>query len=822
MKNTIPQALLHCPKHDKKGFHMSSIRNRLFGSSTCLALLVSGAFFTAPAHAEQVARNDSATETVVVTGTQFNPDVAPAKASLETMQPQTIINNSYIQDSVASTADYTTILAIAPGMTGFDVNGPGLSDGGVKNTMRGLPDGSYGMSYDGIPFGDSNGPSHHSQSYFPGSTIGSIEVDRGPGNAGSLGAATYGGTINMYSDVLTPDSHAKLVATGGSWGTFMASTNYQSGDFDLAGLNSRAMINFQDTRSKGYLTLQGSNAQNLLVKTQTNLAPGWSLTFFANYNGLFQTLNDNAGITPAQINTFGKNYALQDTNPSAGNYAAYNHVHKKTDMDYLRLRGNLSDTLTIDDTFYTYAYVNKTESTVSIQQTQANITAGITQTNGSIVNHVFLKNDVPGYTKQNAFRMFGNIFRATQDFDFGWLTGQLRAGLWWENSASQRARSDYDATKCFGANPASACNPWHNQTFADSRLYNSTASPNTVVATPTSAPFNGGYFEYEEHSNWSQYQPFVELELHPLPGLTITPGFKYVDWSRSVAAPLEQKTKPVVPVFGGFTTTRDLPFAMVNYKIQPSWSVYAQYAQGIYVPDISAFEQAKPTTTYPKAQTTTNYQLGTVFYADNFTFDGDIYYIGVNNNIVFQPCNQAPFTGSASETCALNTGKAFYKGIEGEGTYAFDGTLQGLSLFANASLGSAKTGGLWISNAPMWTSAQGIFYKNGPWKISLIDKLVGQQFTDNANSTFYKLGAYSNVDFKASITAGMFEFGFSVSNLLNSRSLGAVKINDKTTTAGNGTVPAASVNDVINRPNSLDQYSYQPQRGYQLTITARL
>ena len=56
-------------------------------------------------------------------------------------------------------------------MTGMDTNGPGLSDGGVKNTMRGIPDGSYGMTWDGIPFGDSNGPSHHSESYFPSSTI---------------------------------------------------------------------------------------------------------------------------------------------------------------------------------------------------------------------------------------------------------------------------------------------------------------------------------------------------------------------------------------------------------------------------------------------------------------------------------------------------------------------------------------------------------------------------------------------------------------------------------------------------------------------------
>ena len=103
---------------------------------------------------------------------------------------------------MSPTADYVTILAITPSLTGADVNGPGLSDGNVKNTLRGLPDGQYGMTYDGIPFGDTNGPTHHSASYFPGTTIGAIEVERGPGNAGNLGPSTYGGSINMYSEPL--------------------------------------------------------------------------------------------------------------------------------------------------------------------------------------------------------------------------------------------------------------------------------------------------------------------------------------------------------------------------------------------------------------------------------------------------------------------------------------------------------------------------------------------------------------------------------------------------------------------------------------------
>src|SRR6516162_6797018 len=147
-------------------------------------------------------------EMVIITGRKFNPEVAPSKSSLETTEPQTIISRSYIEDSQPTTTDYVGILSIVPSMTGTDINGPGLSDGNVKNTLRGQPDGNFGISYDGIPFGDTNGPTHHSESYFPSSTIGGVDVDRGPGNAGNLGAATYGGTISLYSEGLTDDFRA--------------------------------------------------------------------------------------------------------------------------------------------------------------------------------------------------------------------------------------------------------------------------------------------------------------------------------------------------------------------------------------------------------------------------------------------------------------------------------------------------------------------------------------------------------------------------------------------------------------------------------------
>ncbi len=794
---------------------MSIFSGRLKGSVAVMALFM-GALLATPAAAQQVAASDQSLvtgaaagehETVVVTGTAFNADVAPAKASLDTMEPQTIINRSYIQDSVANTSDYTTILAIAPSMTGMDINGPGLSDGNVKNTLRGLPDGNFALLYDGIPFGDTNGPTHHSESYFPGPTIGSIDVDRGPGNAGNLGAATYGGSVNMFSETLTTDQHIRAGVTYGSFATSELDANFQSGDFKIGDTNTRAMINFEDANSDGYLTLQSTARQNLLVKVQNEFAPGWTVTAFANYNGLFQHLNDNNGATAAQITTFGQNFALQNTNPNAGTFQAYNYIAKRTDKDYVRVEGDLAG-FALDDTAYTCAYVNKTVTATNIQQTAADIANGVTEGLGTNVGGTKFSKDVPGYTKKNAYRVWGNILRLSRDFDFGWLTGQMRTGLWWEIAATQRARFDFDIQKCV----AVSCNPFHSQAFADSTL----AGKNPTKA----APFDGGFAEYNEHSGWNQYQPIVELELHPVTDLTVTPGFKYVNWEHIVNAPLEQKTSPVIPFSGSFTTTRSLPFLMANYKLDQSWSAYAQYAQDIYIPDISAFEQKSPALTFPKAETTTNYQVGTVYYADHFTFDADLYYIGVNNNIIEQPCNSPPLNGPTGETCAINTGTATYKGIEGETTYAFsddmfNGALDGLVLFANGSVNNSKTQGKWVKLAPMWTEASGLVYKMDAIKFSLINKLVGQQYSDATNSQFYKLGAYDNTDLKVSMDVGHFELTLGLYNLLNERNLLAVTVNDSQPTQG------INVHDLAARSSSLDQYYFQPSRSFQVSVTGR-
>ena len=686
-------------------FSKSWKKSSLLGCAT-LAALTAGTF----GNSLTALADDGSIETVVVTGTQFHADSAPAKSSLDTTQPETIINRPYIEDFVDPQADYVTILSIVPGLTGGDINGPGLSDGGTKNTLRGLPDGNFNMQYDGIPFGDTNGPTHHNISYFPASTIGSALVDRGPGNAGTLGSNTYGGTIKLFSETLDDDAHVKGVASYGSFDTQLFGLNGQSGELDDLGIGKvKALVNLQDMQSKGALSGQDVYTKNALVKIEDQFAPGWTLTLFGDYSHLRENLDDNNGATPAQVAAFGKNFALQNDNPALPTYAPYNYTTKETDMDYVRLTGDVTDSFRIDNTVYTYAYWNHTFSPNSQEQTAAEIATAELGTCDA--THVCFESqgtkipsgpyagtysgDILAYDKQNYYRVWGDILRLSQDYEIGGVSGQIRAGVWWEGQATHRFKYYFDANIC----AAAGIDPFD--------VGGENAAP--ICGAKKGSAKNGvyGYAKDDEYSDWNQYEPFLEVDIKPTDNLTLTPGVKYIHWDRSVNAPVEQGSTCGValacPPFNAlgenykasFTTTDTLPFAEANYKIEPSWSVYAQYAKGIYVPDISAFENKTPTGTFPQAETTTNYQFGTVYYADNFTVDADVYYIPINNNFISEACSY-----DVNETCFVNNGTATYEGIEGEGTYAFEelfgADVHGLSVFANGALMSSKAGdGTW-------------------------------------------------------------------------------------------------------------------------------
>ncbi len=116
--------------------------------------------------------------------------LAPMDASLEATSARTYISPTFVQNFTSPVADYGEAVAMAPGT--FTLNGNGVGLGQSKTYFRGFPDGNYDIDFDGIPFYDTNSPTHHSWAFFPAQFFGGIDLDRSPGTASTVGPTPFG------------------------------------------------------------------------------------------------------------------------------------------------------------------------------------------------------------------------------------------------------------------------------------------------------------------------------------------------------------------------------------------------------------------------------------------------------------------------------------------------------------------------------------------------------------------------------------------------------------------------------------------------------
>ncbi|MCU6501285.1 TonB-dependent receptor [Rugamonas sp. A1-17] len=658
-----------------------------------LALMSGGAQAQTAAPSDDVPVSNTALDSeaiksrVVITGSNA-ANRAPVQASLQATQPQSIITATFIEQAVTPLADFNAVARIAPSVgSGLSSNGPGLGES--KVTLRGFQDGEYNITYDGIPFGDTNNPTHHSTSYFPARIIGGMVIERGPGNASNLGQATFGGSINLFSKELSTEFRFSPYATYGSWNTKILGAEIDSGQLERFG-DARMMFNASRLTSDGYQTYSSVKEDNYQFKLQKPIGKDTVLTVFSTYNKIHSYVPDKAGVTLNQVALYGKNYSLNNDKTSQ-NYFGYNYNDKRTDFEYIRLQSNLDGGWAIDNTLYTYAYDNNTFSGQDASGATANGTKS-----GAAGNK-----NVPGYNKLNSYRVNGDIFKLTKRLQ----AGLLRTGVWLENSDTDRHTFDLDWTLNV---------------------------PNPKEAT---APKD---VSYNQNSSWKQYQPFVEFEWAVAPQWTVTPGIKYVNFKRSLDAVVNQGTRIATKADQTYNTT--LPFLTANYAVNKEWSAYAQVARGFLVPDLSMFYVNNPNLSTPKPQTSTNYQLGTVHQSGRLTFDADVYYIDFNNKIAS--------TGTGNDLVYYNQGGVVYKGIEGAAT-VYVGS--GFSLHANGSVNKAeaKGTGLQIAKVPKSTAALGLLYKDHGLYGSLIAKTNGSQYAKDGEPAAYQIGAYTVTDFTA-------------------------------------------------------------------------
>jgi len=500
--------------------------------------------------------------------------------------------------------------------------------------------------------------------------------------------------------VPSQDQKFSTYTSFGNWNTNLEGLSYESGRLQNYG-DSTVQLNYQHLSSDGYLSNNKIKSDNFMMKFQRPVGDDSVLTLFASYNNVSTNVTDNAsGATLAQAAKFGKNYSMNN-DPTSQGYFNYNRVSKQTDFEYARLQTAWGNGWETDNNFYTYYYKNYTLAGADPTgyTGTSTLAAGATP-NGVKVNGVTFANDIPGNDKLNQYRVIGDIFKATRKTD----SGLLRVGIWLETSDSDRHGYKMDLTQ------------------------------NAVTSV-----------KYQQKSSWNQYQPFAEYEWAAGQGLTVTPGLKYMNFTRSVDASVNQSSG--VPANFSQTYTSTLPFLTVNQQINPELAAYAQYAKGLQVPAL-AYLQALGATNTPSPQSTTNYQFGVVGKSDRLTWDADAYYIDFNNMLGSTVLN--------NQTTFYNAGGAVYKGLEAEATYVVGA---GFSAYANASTNSARyksnnaAGNVGrVEKAPDMTAAVGLLYNNGPLTTSLIYKRTGSVLAFANEPSAYLINAYGNADLNVAYT----------------------------------------------------------------------
>jgi iron complex outermembrane receptor protein len=596
------------------------------------------------------------------------PLIAPTQASLTEIQPQTVLNKNLIRNIAQPNSDYLAIAQYAPSVVNATPNGAGYSS--KSGTIRGFQDGQYNVTWDGIPFGDPSAFGHATVSFFPAAVLDHVVIDRGPGTASTVGNATFGGTISLFSETPSQTPGGRLfsaIGTGASWeegGVLDTGVISQTG-------GTTAQLNFDHTRTNGLIENANFRRNNWSFKVEQPIGDNTVVTLFSSVSDVIW--NTFSQITTETANRFSKDFGNLNSDPNSQAFAGYNTDHRRADFEYIGVQSDLG-VVRIDNKVYTYALSD--EGLGGLDPTLRT------------PNSVNLASGVPGTQSLSQYRSWGDIFKIEGDVGRGWLSTTIRAGTWLEHARINQFEQDVDLRTNtpvqFLTNPGKG-----------SLVNNNLAVTNTA-------------------------QTFLEFEWKPLPGLTITPGYKHINFNRSFDG-----LQNFIALNNSASYSADLGSVTANYRIAPPVSVYASWAMGFQAPPVSVLQSLAPQQAPLDPQKTLNYQAGVVYKSDRLAADFDGYYIDFANEI---NSRLETVDGVTNQPVFFNQGGVIYKGLEAEATYQIG---HGFAVTVNGSLNSAKskTTGLTIANAPSSTALFGVLYDRGPFFGSFLTKYVGTRFT---------------------------------------------------------------------------------------------
>jgi iron complex outermembrane recepter protein len=770
--------------------------------------------------------------------------LAPMDALLSATSARTEITSNFIQNFMSPIADFGEAVEMVPGT--FTTNGNGIGLGQSKTVFRGFPDGDYDIDFDGIPFYDTNTPTHHSWAFFPSEFMGGIDFDRSPGTASTIGPAPFGGSIHLLSKDLSPLQNVRTTFSGGSFNTFLYDAQYDSGSFG-PGQKFNTTIDIHHLQSHGYQSLNNQNQNAGDLKFEYKLS---DKTVITGYSGVIWLDANTPNFSGTRCQMYGVStaYSCVDNTKTGTLYPytgaginflntnnsdpvlyldeRYNYYHVPTDFEYVSVHKELGKGITFEIKPYTYNYDNSEKYSNAVPITEATTINGSSTYDGLAIQpcDVQVKGKLPcGVDKYNSYRKYGETSQITQTSKFG----ILRAGAWYEWARTNRHQF-----------PSDPLNNWADQPLSN----------------------------FNEKFVTNSYQPFIEYDFHATKKLDITAGVKFsyytvstqqfADDGKTIGGLGTNNPATFITNGGNYYTT--LPSLDGNYRLKSNWSVYGQVATGSIVPPSSVFDYAQPTTagaafvpvlTLPKQQKSTTYQAGTVFKLKRATFDADYYHVRFDNSY-----SSGSDVADANAEIFFLQPASITKGFEAESNIYLG---YGLSAYLNATVGRALYTGndsvscvsgstgctsttaqlaeaapsyLWVQQTPSDTESEGITYQRKAWDAGFFNKRIGTFYLDNGAyhnqatiNPFSVTNLFVNYTIRNSGRFDQSKLRLSFNNLFNEHSVTGDTIAGSVATipiSANGTTYTDPFNTVGQTPiNGQDNVSVLPARSIMLTVT---
>jgi iron complex outermembrane receptor protein len=628
--------------------------------------------------------------------------MAPMKALLDAESPRTEISSRYVRQYTTPTTDYADILQAAPGVVTWASNGVGNGDSKVK--FRAFSDGTFTTTWDGVPWQDSNDPTHHSWAYVPAPAISYVDFDRSPGTASDIGPTNFAGSVHMFSPRMGDDMTFKLSESYGSFNTNQILGEFNSGSF----LRNKANFWFEGhhNSSDGYLTYDYQKRTAATAKFNYKFSEKTSLTLIGTVV-IIDSNTPDGDPTRQQILDHGLNYIADGNNynPDGTWNAQYYknfRYHVPTDFEIVTFGHEFAHGWKFETKPYTYSYSNHQH--LMNDQTQDSL-------------HQVTVGTSSWRDKLNQYNRGGDITTLSQATKYG----VFRLGAWYEYTTTHRFQQNAD--------------------------------PRTQVDSPLLKDLR-----FHERFITNSAQPYIEYQLVAIPRWTITAGVKSALYTMDLTQFADGKvvgnlgcTSTLIAGCAGISTKHSayynniLPSVSANYRITRIWSAYGQYGRGSQIPFSSVFDVTGALVAVtPKPTVATTYQGGTVVKLNRLSFDADVFHVHFDN---------AYSSYKVTDPTNPNFGDSYYyatppsnaMGFEAEGnlyaghglSFNFTGTAARAKYEASAgqTLANGTVLAPTVSQAlaaiPEYTASAGATYTDRHWAVGFFNKDVGPRYVDN-------------------------------------------------------------------------------------------